>query len=439
VILAVGLALGFVVRFWIILHGAEVADVQHLHDIGGYFLQGHNPYSLPAPQSNFPPLAVFIEAGSIFLVQISRIPFYVVFKLWSLAADLGSAVVIYAILARTGTSRSRAAWWTWLLLLNPVSILITAAHGNLDPVTNFFSVLSLALLVIGRSRRWAWSGLSLGIASAIKPNPILLLPFFAASPGLRLRQRVGYVLLGILPTLVLLAPFYFNDPAGVLTNLASYTGEYDFGFAAPLRAAWWLKSQSYWLPGTAGQDLTSASRFTFLACYFAVWCVFAGRVSLARLATLVYVLFYVLFAGLSAQYAVWVLPFAILAGEWVVCTYSLAATYALVGFYLTFWPDILLGQFNVFQPLQTQFVPVYFWGTLTLWLVNLVWLASMVVRLVRGMPGLAGSLRHLLQPASTTRLQWARLNLAAVALIIFAVALLPIIRTLQFMARALGS
>jgi hypothetical protein len=443
-LLGLGLVVGFAVRLWIILHGLEVADVEHLHNVGRYLLiEGKNPYSLPPFESNFPPVALFLEAGAILVSNATQIPFHIIFKLWPLASDLGCAVVIFVLLVRDGRGPRRAALWTWLYLLNPVSIIITADHGNLDPVTNFLAVLALALLTVRPGRWFGWSALSLGLAVAVKPNSILLMPFFAAARGLRFRQRVLYAIVTGLPTGLTLIPFFLNDAKGVIGNLAGYAGEYDFGFAAPLRAAWYMKATSFWLPGTVGLDLTSATRFTFLAAYAALWLLAAGRARPAQLAMVVYVLFYTLFAGLSAQYSVWVLPFAILAGDWFVILYSIAATCGLVGFYLVFWPDILLGQFNPYHNAPNPgFVPLYFWGTLAQWGASALWLVKAVADLFR--PTEIGALRIRDGVVTFARafrgtMDWVRIDLAVVAMIAFLAALVPVAHSLQSMFRALGS
>jgi hypothetical protein len=425
------LLLGVVVRLFFILTGVEVADVAHLHDVGGYFLSGKNPYGLPPFQSNFPPVALGLEVVAILLSQVSHVPFYIVFKLWPLAADVGTGLLLFRLLQSTGQSSRRAAIWAGVFLLNPISVLVTAAHGQLDPVTNFLSLLALAFLVWNPKRWFGLSAASLGFAIAIKPNPALLLPIFATARGLSLRQRALYVVIACLPTGVTLAPFFIDNPNGVMGNVFTYAGEYDFGYAAVLRGAWLLKTGSTWLPGTVGDDITHAARLTFVAAYLMLLALGIGRLRLAQLVTIVYLLFQTLFSGLSAQYTVWIIPFAVLAGEPFVLGYTVATTASLLGFYLYFWPSILLGRLNAFDAFRPDFAPIYFVGMLFAWVTNATWLVQTVWARRR-------LLRFEISDASDLSRPGALRSLAALAgALAFLVSLVPIVRLIQFMVTAL--
>jgi hypothetical protein len=441
-ILTAGLALAIAIRVAIILVGVEVADVQHAHDIADFFLSGQNPYSLPPFQSNYPPISLAIEAASLYLSQLTSVPFHIVFKLWSVAADVGVGLMIFGLLQRNGRSPRRAALWSCAFLLNPVSIIVTAAHGQLDPVTNCLSVLALALLVVSARRLHVWSAVALGLAIGIKPNPALLLPIFATARGLSSRQRVAYVVLAGLPPALALVPFLLNDAHGVIANVFGYPGEYDFGYAAVLRAAWLMKSGDAWLPGKVGDDLGQFSRVSFLAAYGAVLAVGAGRTSLARLVTTVYLSFLVLFTGLSAQYTVWIVPFAVIAGDWFVIPYSIATTLSLVGFYLLFWPDILFGKFNTLPPLQVAFIPLYLWLILGAWIVDAIWLLRAAgVSVSRAVADEIRALyRAVNQEHGLIDVGVARRSiLLAISVVVLGFSLVPTVGLVQYMLRVLGS
>lgn len=377
-ILIGGFVVGIAVRVWVILHGVEVADVQHLHNIGRYFLAGNDPYRLPPFESNFPPIALLLEASAELASRFTNVPFQITFKIWPLAADVGTGLVIFALLLHARLSRRRAAVWSALFLLNPVSILITAAHGNLDPVTNFLSVLALALIVRNPKRLFAWSALALGVAIGIKPNPVLLLPILAGYPGLSIRQRVLFVVITALPAGLTFIPFFLDTPAGVIGNVFGYTGELDFGYGAILRIAWYFKTGGLHLPGTVPLDLVSVTRLTFGLAYLALLAYGVGRMNPARLVTSTYLLFYVLFTGQSAQYAVWIVPFAILAGDWFVLAYSAAALFGLVGFYSFFFPQILFGDLTWFPDQLPINAPLYAGGILAMWGFSTLWLVVSV-------------------------------------------------------------
>jgi len=56
-------------------------------------------------------------------------------------------------------------------------------------------------------------------------------------------------------------------------------------------------------------------------------------------------LFYGLYGNVSAQYFVWVLPFALALRKWSVVPYTLLATLAIVCFYVLYHPTILFGRY----------------------------------------------------------------------------------------------
>jgi hypothetical protein len=440
-ILAASLLLGVAIRLLIIRYGVEIADVEHAHGIANYFLSGKDPYRLPPFQSNYPPGALVVEAATLLVANVTALPFHAVFKLWSVAADVVVAYLLFLVLRAERRSARVAALWTSAFLLNPVAIIITAAHGQLDPITNCCCVASLVLLLKKPARRFGWSALALGLAISIKPNPALLLPIFASVRGLSWLQRMAYVVVAALPTGLLLLPFLVDDAPGVITNIVGYPGEYDFGFAAVLRGAWFLKTGSLWLPATVGPDLSATSRLAFLAVYVAVLAVGGGRVGLAKLVTIQYLAFQVFFSGLSAQYTVWIVPFAILAGDWFVIVYSIATAGSLVGFYLLFWPGILLGRLNTLNPLQASFGPLYLWAMLLAWLVDAVWflrlgnailrrygaeLTQMLIRLAKSRG------QSLLRPDGP------RPVLLALGVALFLVSVVPIAQILHFMLLALS-
>jgi hypothetical protein len=192
-----------------------------------------------------------------------------------------------------------------------------------------------------------------------------------------------------------------------------------------------LKTGSTWLPGTVGDDITHAARLTFVAAYVIVLALGIGRLRLAQLVTIVYLLFQTLFSGLSAQYTVWIIPFAVLAGEPLVLAYTVATTASLLGFYLYFWPSILLGRLNAFDAFRLDFAPIYFVGMLFAWVINATWL-------VLTMWARRRLLRIEIDGVSDLSRPGALRSLAALAgAFAFLVSLVPIARLIQFMVTAL--
>jgi hypothetical protein len=376
------LLLGLGIRLGVAAVGVEVADVQRMHEVAEAVLAGQNPY-LRADFYVYPPPWMFVEAGSLLLSRWTGIPFPIVIKSWPTLADLGIAALVRTLLMRRGLGSARATAWALAYLFNPVSITITAAHGQFDALPSLLSLLALAWLAPQSGPRHWRSALALGAAIALKPFPVLLVPWYAsaAGPGIR---RLQYLLLAGLPVAVSLVPFLGPGRDAMLQSMLGYSGVYDLGYGAVLRAAWLVKTGSYWLPGTIGQDLAQMTKLAFGASYLLLFLLFARRPeTLEQRAVLTYLLFLTVFTGLSAQYLSWLLPFAVLARDRRVFPYSLGATAALIGFYLVFWPAILLGRWNHFDGIQRQFGVFYLGGTTLAWLAAATWLCGMVISLTR--------------------------------------------------------
>jgi hypothetical protein len=378
--LAIGvLILGALIRVAGALAAVEVADVQRMHEVAQVVLNGENPYARPDFYV-YPPPWMFVEAGSLLLARWSGLPFSLIVRVWPILADVGIGLLIQRWLRRRGVSEARAAAWSAVYLLNPVSIIITALHGQFDAVPGLLSLLAVRWASESAERRWWASGLALGAAAAFKPFPILLFPWCAAAVGPGAVRRLRYALAAALPIACVTAPFLLGpDRLLVLQRMFLYSGVSDLGYSAVLRAIWLVRTGSYWLPGTLGPDLAHLTRWTFLVSFAALFLFAARRLAaqLDRAAVLTYLLFLTVFTGISAQYFCWPLPFAALRRDRRVLWYSAAALGALIGFYLVFWPPILIGRWNPFgSGIQGQFGPLYLIGAFAQWIAALIWMCQ---------------------------------------------------------------
>jgi hypothetical protein len=229
---------------------------------------------------------------------------------------------------------------SWLFALHPVSILVTGFHGQFDSVMLFFVLLSLRFQQSNRSDA---SALSLSAAIATKSFPVLLVPLFALGAGASRAFR--YVLLAIAPVLVLLVPYAIADPAALTRELAGYGGVADFGWIGAWRAMRWLAT------GALGRSEAAhwpaaipAAKVLFLAVYVTgVWALARRRLRWTppEAVLAVFLAFLTFYGAISAQYLLWPVPLgALLPSAWFVA-YTVAATAALVGFYLFLAPGVL--------------------------------------------------------------------------------------------------
>jgi hypothetical protein len=137
-------------------------------------------------------LALAVSGGSS---GVASFPF--VFKLLPFAGDVLSAWLLFSY-ARERQTIARALALSAIFLCNPCSLLITAYHGNTDPL---LAALCLwAALAAGRGRMLA-AGLALGAALNVKLIPsVLVVPLaFAAASRKDLGRYVGGLLVMSIP------------------------------------------------------------------------------------------------------------------------------------------------------------------------------------------------------------------------------------------------
>ena len=313
----------------VVVSARTTVDVLRYHKVAQHVLDvSWNPYTAPRLYP-YPPLWVWLEAAAGWLER-QGLPFPIVVKLPVLAADLG----IVALLAAWS---SRAAW---IYALHPVSILVSGFHGQFDAL-----MLLAVLAAVWWHEQGAFdrSALALAAAIATKSVPVLLLPFFwLAQPDLARRLRFTALALG--PVALALVPYAVDDFGALRRELLGYAGIADFGWIGVVRG---------WRYLTMGQLLKSrpevwgamvpAAKGLFLAAYAAL--VIAQwrrrvRPALGTAACAVFLTFLVFYGSVSAQYLLWPVAFGTrMRGAWPIA-YGIAATAALVGFYLFLAPGV---------------------------------------------------------------------------------------------------
>jgi hypothetical protein len=328
-------AAAFVVRLAAIFASDRVvADVARYRKVAAHVLDvSWNPYLAPRLYP-YPPVWVWVEAAAEALSRATGLSFALLVKLPVLAAE----VAIVVLLARWGRERAGIARHAaWLYALHPVAILVTGFHGQFDPLA--LLALLVALGAFDRGRRDA-AALALAAAIAIKSFPVLALPVFLLRlPGAAARAR--FAALALFPVALLLVPYAVDDAGALARELFGYGGVADFGWIGAWRGGRFL------VEGRLGRGearhwgaLIPIAKVVFAAGYAFVVARTARReVAVAILAVLV--AFEALYGALSAQYLLWVVPFAVLRPDRWLAAYGAAATVALVGFYLSLAPGVL--------------------------------------------------------------------------------------------------
>ena len=356
--------------------GAEVADLSQYHAMADIVARGENIYETEG-LFHYSPLPMFLPVWSLRVAQALHLPFHFVVKWPMILADVGIALVLWWQARKRGLTGF--AFTIGLgYAFNPVSLLITVFHGSYSVLPAFFALLAYCLITLADGRRYyRLSALSLGVAIGLRAYPVLFLPFFLRKMNLDGRRKIVYLILAGLPSLVTFIPFLLVNYQAVWRDVFSYSGVADSGWIAAARSYWFLAAQNLYLPGTLGLELLAISKWIFLAAY-GLFVVFfwwkPQRFSLLSGILGALLLFLGIYGGISLQYLIWVILFALLVKSRWTGAYIWTATGNLVFFYLFYFPTILFGNLPIYWPEFIPWVMVFrLIFDLAFWAVCLVW------------------------------------------------------------------
>jgi len=368
-ILRVGLALIF---------GTEVADLAQYHGMADIVGRGENIYETPG-LFHYSPIPMFLPYWSLQVSLALNLPFHFVVKWPMILADLGITLLLWWQARKRGLE-DFAFIIALAYVFNPVSLLTTDFHGSYSVLPAFFVLLAYCLITLEPERRYyRLSALSLGLAIGLRAYPVLYLPFILRKMNLEWRRKIAYLVLAGLPSLITFIPYLLVNFQTVWRDVFSYSGVADCGWVAVARSYWFLKTQNLYLPGTLGLDLINISKWIFLAAYALFVVIFWWKhkhfsMLSGILGTLL--LFFGLYGGISSQYLIWVIPFALLFSSRWEKAYTWTATANLIFFYLFFFPTILFGDLPIVWPdFMPQVMILRLVSALAFWVVCLAWFA----------------------------------------------------------------
>jgi len=123
-----------------------------------------------------------------------------IFKLPYLFVDLATGFLLASIFK--DKHKRKLAFVLWIF--NPVTLYATFMMGQLDIIPVFFTVLSL---YFASRKKLCWAMVSLGIGGSFKMYPLLLIPIAAFIFGDNTFRKVKYLVVGVLPYVLTIAPF----------------------------------------------------------------------------------------------------------------------------------------------------------------------------------------------------------------------------------------
>jgi len=284
---------------------------------------------------NHPPLMGQLARASLWFSELVGIRFAVAFKLPVIFADMAAAFLVAFIWFR------RRGWPTAILALalysmNPVSILVSAHHGNTDCLCA--SLVLLSAFFCGEFRLPFWAGLALGAAINVKLIPAFCVPAILLA-GQHTRKDVlhflGGLALGVVPFLPIIfvcwADFHRNAIA-YNSNLANWGVTYFLRtLGGDRRLAAWSQSAviSYQALGRKLIELSVVFASTYLGIM--------RRADVYRVTAVSIALFLIFAPGFGIQYLAYMCPILFAVSSWWGFAYSMVAGSFAGLVYFSFW------------------------------------------------------------------------------------------------------
>jgi hypothetical protein len=107
-----------------------------------------------------------------------------------------------------------------IVILSPISILISGFHGNTDPIMMFFLVLAVFFAERGSGGR---SGLAFGLACSVKLIPLVFAPAILLCLT-RPRLRLKWIAVSLGLWIALSLPYLAHEPSLILRSIIGYSG-----------------------------------------------------------------------------------------------------------------------------------------------------------------------------------------------------------------------
>lgn len=257
---------------------------------------------------------------------------------------LADFVTVLALLWVRRKISTPPQWVLALFALSPVSLMVSGYHGNVDPLLVCALTLAACCGVGGKP---GWSGFALGLACQVKVIGLIAAPALAFWWWNQNRARPFFltaaatILIGWSVPLISI-PFIF------LRNVLAYPS-YWGGWGISL---WLTQTGSPAFRPNGLETLTPIEnaisislRLTIVFTALAIaWARRRGPgADLFSTLTMTWLVFFALAPGCSAQYLIWLAPFAALTSPWWFTALTLASTAFLWRFYSAIsgpWPWI---------------------------------------------------------------------------------------------------
>lgn len=313
------------------------------------------------PGWNHPPLTGYLAAGLLRFSIFTGLRFPVAFKLVPMAADALCLVLLWTIWRRCSSRPVAPLAAVAIFSFSPDAILVSAYHGNNDPLVGLF--ILAACYFIEEKGRFVWAGVALAAAVNVKLIPLVLVPVFLANIR-RWREAArffGGLSVGAIPFI----PVLLRAGTAFHRNAIAYNSNFDnWGIPFFIR----LGEESAGWAGVAVQlhaFFVPAGRYLVVAIILALcaWSRWRRPLSTYQLAAGALAAFLFLAPGFGVQYTAILGPVLVAASLGWGLWYAVSTGAFIASVYYLFWTrEALLGSlFTTAFPYPSSWIGVVAW------------------------------------------------------------------------------
>lgn len=205
---------------------AHSSDLDSWEQVAFQLRQGTNPYATTSILK-WPPFALVLVWSIDHLATWLGVTFFAVMRATLVAAEGAVVVVLYFLMRRFAPPREVRRILLVGICFNPMAILFSVQHENIDVFVGLCVVLGLWALVSAERGRdavgWLAAALAFGLGVFVKTVPLAMLPLLAS--GMRAASKLGRTLaltLFLGPVILSLAVVVVFGPHAVLDNVLGY-------------------------------------------------------------------------------------------------------------------------------------------------------------------------------------------------------------------------